>query len=255
VDKPEGEAVARCTGVACPAQIKETIVHFSSRDAMNIDGLGEKIVDQLVDRGLVKDYADLYALTLDVLLTLERIGPKLAGNILTAIQKSKKTTLERLIYALGIRQVGETMAKLLAREMGSLETLSRASEDALQSIKGVGPEKAQSIFKFFQQKSNQRVIQKLLESGIESPSQPEARKGKWEGKAFVFTGTLRTLARSEAEAKVEAMGGRAVSSVSKKTDYVVAGEDPGSKIDKAKELGVKILTEEQFLAMAKEDGG
>ena len=252
VDRPEGEAVARCTNVSCPARVKEAIIHFASRDAMNIDGLGEKIVDQLVDRGLVKDYADLYGLTMDAFLKLERMGPKLAGNILSAVQNSKKTTLERLIYALGIRQVGETLAKLLARETGSLEKLSRASEETLQDIKGVGPEKAKSIYKFFQQKSNQRVIQKLLESGIEYPSQPEAQKGKWDGKIFVFTGTLKTMSRGEAEAKVEAMGGRAASSVSKKTDYVVAGEDPGSKIEKARGLGVRILTEEEFLAMAKE---
>jgi DNA ligase (NAD+) len=251
VDKPEGEAVARCTGVSCPAQLKETIVHFASREAMNIEGLGDKIIDQLVERKLIQDYADLYALTLDDLLTLERMGPKLAGNILGAIQGSKKTTLERLIYALGIRQVGETLAKLLARnrETGGLEELSRASAETLQNIKGVGPEKAKSVYKFFQQKSNQRVIRKLLESGIEYPPRPETQKGKWEGRTFVFTGSLKTLSRSEAEARVEALGGKAVSAVSKKTDYLVAGEDSGSKYEKARALGVRILSEEEFFEL------
>jgi len=253
VDKPEGEAVARCTGIACPAQLKETIIHFASREAMNIEGLGEKIVDQLVEKGLIKDYADLYTLTPDELLRIERMGPKLAGNILTAIAKSKKTTLERLIYALGIRQVGEFLAKLLAREFGNLEELARASEEHLEAIDGVGPQKAQSIFKFFQQKSNQQVLNKLRERGIEYPSRPKSPKGKWEGKTFVFTGALKTMSRGEAEARVEAMGGRVASSVSKKTDYVIAGEDPGSKYEKAQALRVKILTEDEFLELVMKD--
>ena len=257
VDKPEGEAVARCTGVACPAQLKETIIHFASREAMNIEGLGEKIIEQMVERKLIQDYADLYALTLSDLLTLERMGPKLAGNILAAIEGSKKTTLERLIYALGIRQVGESLAKLLARsrKTGSLGELSGASEETLQDIKGVGPEKAKSIYKFFQQKSNQRVIQKLLESGIEYPTRAETQKGKWEDKTFVFTGSLKTLTRSEAESRVEALGGKAVSAVSKKTDYVVAGEDPGSKYEKAQALGIRILSEEEFLELLEKYDG
>jgi DNA ligase (NAD+) len=256
VFRPEGEAVARCTGVACPAQLKESIIHFASRGAMNIDGLGEKIIEQLVDRGLVKDYADLYALGMEDMLTLERMGEKLAGNILSSIQNSKKTSLDRLIYALGVRQVGESMGKLLAREFSGLDELARASEERLQVIPGVGPEKAKSIFKFFQQKDNQKVIQKLKERGVEYPSRPPHPKPtskKWDGKTFVFTGSLKTMSREEAESKVESLGGRASSSVSRKTDFVVVGEDPGSKSDKAKTLGVKILTEDEFLKMLRQE--
>jgi DNA ligase (NAD+) len=255
VDRPEGEAVARCTGVACPAQLKETIVHFASRGAMNIEGLGDKIIDQMVERGLIKDYADLYALTRDEVLGLERMGPKLAANILAAIERSRKTTLDRFLYALGIRQVGESLAKILAREFGGVEDLSRASAERLESIPGVGPQKAVSIFKFFQQKSNQRVLQKLRERGLEYSPPPKAPKGKWEDKVFVFTGALKTLSRGEAESRVEARGGKTVSAVSKKTDYVVAGQDPGSKYDKARALGVKILTEDEFLELSGERDG
>ena len=252
VDRPEGESVARCTGIACPAKLKETIFHFASRDALNIDGLGEKIIEQTVDRELIKDYADLYKLTAEDLLTLERMGPKLANNILTSIQNSKKTTLDRLIYALGILHVGEHIAKLLAAEFSTLEELSQASLERLTAVKGIGEEIASSITKFFQQKGNQRVIQKLKEYGVEYPSRqarPPRKDLKLEGKTFVFTGGLKTLSREEAESRVEALGGKASSSVSKKTAYVVAGEDPGSKYEKAKALGVKILSEDEFLEL------
>lgn len=258
VEKPRGGkkkkemAVARCTGIACPAKLKENIIHFASRDALNIEGLGEKIIEQLVDKGLVKDYADLYALTLEDLLTLERMGEKLGGNILAALQRSKKTSLDRLIYALGILHVGEHIAKLLVREFSTLEELSRASMEKLKTISGIGDEIAASIVQFFKQKDNQKVIRKLKELGVEYPSQlpqvpPTLRK--LEGKIFVFTGTLKTLSREEAESRVESLGGQASSSVSKKTDFLVAGEDPGSKYEKAQNLGVKILTENEFLKM------
>ena len=253
VFRPEGEAVARCTGIACPAQLKETIIHFASRGAMNIDGLGEKIIEQLVDRGLVKDYADLYSLTLKDLLTLERMGEKLGGNILAAIERSKKTTQDRLIYALGIRHVGEHTAKLLSREFSDLEELSKASVERLMTIHEIGPQVALSIFKFFQQKGNQRVLQKLKEHGVEYPSRPQARSKKYEGQTFVLTGTLKTMSREEAASKVESMGGRASSSVSKKTHFVVVGEDPGSKYEKAQALGLKVITEDEFLKMLKQD--
>lgn len=251
VFKPEGEAVARCTGIACPAQLKESLIHFSSRGAMNIDGLGEKIIDQLVDRGLAKDYADLYALTLEGLLTLERMGEKLGGNILTSIENSKKTSLDRLVYALGIRHVGEHMAKLLAREFPNLEELSKASEEKLMSIREVGPQVAKSIAKFFQQKNNLRVIQKLKELGVEHPPPSQRLSKKFEGQTFVFTGALKTMSREEAESRVESLGGRASPSVSKKTDFVVCGDEPGSKYKKARALGVKILNEEEFLKILK----
>jgi DNA ligase (NAD+) len=252
-NEEEEMAVARCTGIACPAKLKETIIHFASRDAMNIEGLGEKIIEQFVDRSLIKDYADLYALTLEDLLTLERMGEKLGGNILAAIQKSKKTSLDRLIYSLGILHVGEHIAKLLAREFSTLEDLSQASLEKLKTITGIGDEIASSVVKFFQQKGNQRIIQKLKERGVEYPSRPQPRSKKWEGQSFVFTGALKTMSREEAESKVESMGGRASSSVSKKTHFVVAGEDPGSKYEKAKALGVTIITEDEFLKVLKQE--
>jgi DNA ligase (NAD+) len=259
VEKPkkgkgkDGEmAVAYCANSACPARVKETIIHFASRDAMNIEGLGEKIIEQLVDRGLIKDYADLYALTLEDLLTLERMAEKLGGNILAAIEKSKKTSLDRLIYALGILHVGEHIAKLLAREFSTLEELSQASLEKLKTITGIGDEIAFSVVKFFQQKGNQKVIQKLKERGVEYPSRPQPRSKKWEGQSFVFTGALKTMSREEAESKVESMGGRASSSVSKKTHFVVVGEDPGSKYEKAQALGVRVITEDEFLKMLKQ---
>ena len=250
--KDEEMAVSYCTNSACPARLKETIIHFASRDAMNIEGLGEKIVEQLVDRGLVQDYADLYALTLEDLLTLERMAEKLGGNILAAIEKSKKTSLDRLIYSLGILHVGEHIAKLLAREFSTLEDLSQASLEKLKTITGIGDEIASSIVKFFQQKGNQRVIQKLKERDVEYPSRPQPRSKKWEGQSFVFTGALKTMSREEAESKVELMGGRASSSVSKKTHFVVVGEEPGSKYEKAQALGVKVITEDEFLKMLKQ---
>jgi DNA ligase (NAD+) len=206
-----------------------------------------------VDRGLVKDYADLYSLTLKDLLTLERMGEKLGGNILAAIERSKKTTLDRLIYALGIRHVGENTAKLLTREFFDLEELSKASVERLMTIHEIGPQVALSIFKFFQQKGNQRVLQKLKEHGVEYPSRPQARSKKYEGQTFVFSGTLKTMSREEAASKVESMGGRASSSVSKKTHFVVVGEDPGSKYEKAHALGLKVITEDEFLKMLKQD--
>lgn len=256
VYRPEGESVARCMGVSCPAKLKEAVIHFASRDAMNIDGLGEKIIEQLVDKGLIKDFADLYALTMENLLTLERMGEKLAGKLLVAIDRSKKTTLDRLIYALGILHVGEHVAKLLAQRFSTIEDLAQASIERLRAIKGIGEEIASSIVKFFQQKANLNVIEKLKKRGVEYPVRA-AHHGplsqKWKGLTFVFTGALKTMGREEAQSKVEALGGHAASSVSKKTSFVVVGEDPGSKFDKAQTLGVKILTEEEFLEMLKRD--
>lgn len=258
VFRPEGEAVARCTGISCPAKLKEAVLHFASREAMNIDGLGDKIVEQLVDRGLVKDYSDLYAFTLEDLLTLERMGQKLGRNILNAIARSKESTLERFIYALGIFHVGKQMAKLLAQAFSSIEELSQASLEKLMAIHGIGEEIAQSIVKFFQQGGNKKVLQKLKERGVEyrpPPHHPVAASGKGSGRSFGFTGALKTMSREEAEAKVEEMGGKATSSVSKKNDYLVVGENPGSKLDKARALGVKTMTEEEFLRMFKKDKG
>ena len=251
-DRPEGESVARCTGISCPAKLKETIFHFASRDALNVDGLGEKIIEQLVDRGLVKSYADLFRLTAEDLLTLERMGPKLANNLLTSIGNSRKTSLDRLIYSLGILHVGEHVARLLADEFSTLEELSQASPERLTAVRGIGEEIASSIVKFFSQRGNQAVLEKLKEFGVEYPSRPvrPRQEGlKLAGKSFVFTGGLKTLTRDEAESRVVAQGGKASSSVSRKTDYVVAGDDPGSKYEKARALGVKILSEDEFLKM------
>jgi DNA ligase (NAD+) len=256
VDRPEGEAVARCTGIACPAKLKETIAHFASRDAMNIEGLGEKIIEQLVDGGLIQDYADLYLLTLEKLLPLERMGKKLATNLLAAIAKSKKTSLDRLIFALGILHVGEHIAKLLARNFADLEEISQSSIESLTEVKGIGKEIASSIVKFFAQKGNQRVIRKLLERGVEYPApspHPPLKNRKWEGRTFVFTGALTTMSRENAQSQVESLGGRVSSSVSKGTDFVVVGEAPGSKYEKARSLGVKILSEEEFMRMIEKD--
>ncbi len=263
VEKPKGKkdkkelAVARCSGIACPAKLKEAIIHFASRDALNIEGLGEKTIEQLVEKGWVKDYADLYALTREDLLTLERMAEKLAGNILTAIQNSKKTSLDRLIYALGILHVGEHIAKLLARAFPTLEELSTASFEKIKTISGIGDEIASSIVQFFRQKDNQRVIQKLKKSGLEYPTRPLQAPPSLrplEGKIFVFTGALKSLSRDEAASKIEFLGGRASSSVSKKTNFVVAGENPGTKYEEAKNLGVRILTEDEFLQMLAQDG-
>lgn len=242
----EGEAVSRCTGISCPAQLKEHIQHFASRRAMDVDGLGEKLVEQLVDEGVVKSVADLYFLTEKDLLPLERMAEKSASNLIEAIDKSRETTLDRLIFALGIRHVGEHVAKVLAGAFGSMEALQNAREDDLLAVKEVGPQIAQSIRTFFAQRANVRVIERLFKGGVKYSPVKKAEKGTLAGKTFVFTGSLEKLGRAEAEKLVEDAGARASGSVSKKTDYVVAGADPGSKYEKAKELGVKILSEEEF---------
>jgi len=247
----EDEAVARCTGISCPAQLKENIRHFASRRAMDIDGLGEKIIEQLVDTGAVKNVADLYFLTKKEILSLERMAEKSASNLLEAIDRSRATTLDRLIFALGIRHVGEHIAKVLAGAFGSMERLQVAREDELLATREVGPQIAQSIKTFFGQRVNVRVVERLLKGGVRYAPVKKSEKGALVGKAFVFTGALEKFSREEAEKLVEDAGGRASSSVSTKTDYVVAGTDPGSKYEKAKELGVTILTEEEFIKLLK----
>ncbi|MDI6827496.1 MAG: NAD-dependent DNA ligase LigA [Armatimonadota bacterium] len=248
VERPEGEAVARCINLACPAQVKERIIHFASRGAMNIEGVGPAQVDQLVDKGLVRDPADLYSLTMDDLLILERMGKKLASNILRSIEKSKDTTLPRLIYGLGIRHVGEHVAQVLADHFGSIEALENASYEELCSIPEIGPVIAKSIATFFAQLENRAVLEKLRKAGVIPKEGPRAGT-LLAGKTFVFTGGLETMTREEAEEKVRLLGGRAASSVSRNTDFVVAGPGAGSKLEKAKELGIPILTEDEFLRM------
>ena len=248
IERPEDEAVARCTGgLYCPAQRKQALLHFAGRRAMDIEGLGEKLVDQLVDAGLVHTPVDLYGLTVGQLAALERMGEKSACNIVDAIERSKTTTLARLVFALGIRNVGETTAKDLARHFGSLEALLAADEQRLQQVPDVGPVVAASIAHFFAEPHNREVIAGLEKVSVRGTAlEPVALNSAISGKTFVLTGTLPTLSRDEAKAMIEAQGGRVAGSVSKKTDYVVAGAEAGSKLAKAQELGVIILDEPQF---------
>jgi DNA ligase (NAD+) len=246
VVRAEGEAVVRCTGgLYCPAQRKQALLHFASRRAMDIEGLGEKLVDQLVDRGIVHTPADLYHLDLATLAGLERMAEKSAGNLLAAIAKSKRTTLARFIYALGIPNVGEATAKDLARHFGSLDALLAADVEALQAVPEVGPVVAQSIVDFLAEAHNRQVIEALRSAGVHWPEEARLAKphGLLAGKTFVLTGTLPNLTRDQAQALIEAAGGKVSGSVSKKTDYVVAGSDPGSKLDKAQALGIAVLDE------------
>jgi len=246
-----GEVAHRCENINCPAQLKEGIRHFASKLAMNIDGLGEKLIDQLVDKGLVKSYADLYFLQPQQLAGLERMAEKSAQNIIAAIDRSREVTLERFIYALGIRHVGEHMARVLAEEFGSLEALQQAEAERLQQIHEVGPQVAESVSSFFREKKNLATIQRLQKGGVKirASARPKAADPNFAGKTFVFTGALEKFTREEAERLVEERGGRAASSVSRKTNYVVAGPGAGSKLDKAREWGVPILSEEDFLKM------
>jgi DNA ligase (NAD+) len=232
---------------ACPAKLKESLLHFASRHAMDIDGLGDKIVDQLVDKGIVKDVADLYKLRLEQVAGLERMGEKSAQNLLDEIAASKKHPLARLIYALGIRMVGERTGELLAAHFSSLEDLAAAKEEQLFNVGEVGPKVAAAIAEFFSEPANKKIIKKLDAAGVR-PTQEKrvVRSQKFAGKSFVFTGALEHRSREEAGHLVMQHGGKISSTVSKKTDYVVVGADPGSKYDKAKDLGVPVLTEPEF---------
>ncbi|MBI5561067.1 MAG: NAD-dependent DNA ligase LigA [Deltaproteobacteria bacterium] len=250
-------AIHFCTGgLSCPAQLMETISHFSSRRAMDIEGLGEKHVEQFVKDGLIKDVADIYYLKKDDIVKLERWAEKSADNLIESIEKSKTPTLERLIYSLGIRGVGEHMAGVLAREFKSLspfmkpgmEANMEAKEEELMAVHGIGPETARSIVDFFSEPQNVKVIEKLRKAGVGFPGK-KAGQGVLDGKTFLFTGALRTFSREEAKRLVEEKGGIAAPAVSKNVDYVVAGESPGSKYDKAKALGLKIISEEEFRKM------
>lgn len=255
--RPPGEAVTYCTGgLYCPAQRKRALEHFASRRAMDIEGLGTKLIDQLVDKGLVKDPADLYQLTKEQLVALERMGPKSADNLLAQLEKSKATTLPRFLYALGIHDVGEVTAQTLAEHFGSLEALMAASEEDLMAVPDVGPAVAASIRQFFAQKHNREVIRRLREAGVHwpdiTPRKPEELP--LAGKTFVLTGALASMTRDEAKESLRRLGAKVSGSVSRKTDYVVVGEDPGSKADKARELGVTMLDEEAFLQLLREHG-
>jgi DNA ligase (NAD+) len=243
------EATHRCIGLDCPAQLKGRIKHFASKRAMDIDGLGVKLIEQLVDKGLVKDVADIYYVNKEELTALERMAEKSAQNIIDSIEKSKTKPLSKFLYALGIRHVGETTAEDLARHFPRLEDFFRLSEEDLMEVEGIGPEVAASVHQFFGDKKNKESIERLKKAGVKVIEPKVKERGKLAGKTFVFTGTLKDFGRDEVRNLVESSGGLTVSSVSKKVDYVVVGEDPGSKFDKAKELGIKTLTEEEFKKM------
>lgn len=247
VAREEGEAAYRCTGLACPAQLKESLKFFAARGSMDIDGLGEKIIDQLVDKNLVRDPGDLYLLTAEQLAALDRLGEKSAHNLVAALERSKTTTLPRLIAALGIRHVGEATARQLAEYFGDLDRIMQAEEEALQDVPDIGPEVARSVAAFFGQERNRAVVKKLLDAGVRFPRIEAKPTGSLHGQTFVLTGSLASLTRPEAKQRLEALGAKVTSSVSKKTDYVVAGTDPGSKRDKAEKLGIPILSEEELL--------
>jgi len=246
VVRTEGEVDYRCVNANCPAKLRETILHFASRGVMNIEGMGDALVNQLTDRGLVKNVADIYKLKKSDLLSLERMGDKSAQNVLDEIEASKKLPLERVIYGLGIRFVGERTAQFLAEHFGSMDALMNASEEELQQVNEVGPRIAESIVEFFQASANRKLVERLREAGLTFSGKKRERGTKLAGKTFVLTGTLARFTRDQAKQMIEEAGGRVSGSVSKKTDYVVAGTDAGSKLDRAKELGVSVIDEEEM---------
>jgi DNA ligase (NAD+) len=251
VVRAEGEADHRCVNQKCPAKLRETILHFASRGVMNIDGMGDALVNQLTDRGMVKDIADIYKLTKDKLLSLERMGDKSAENILREIDNSKKLPLERVIYGLGIRFVGERTAQFLAEHFGSLDAIEAASEEELQQVEEVGPRIAKSIVEFFAEPKNRELVEELRAAGLQFKGKKKERGTRLAGKTFVLTGTLANYTRDEAKKLIEDAGGKVAGSVSKKTDYVVAGADAGSKLERARELGVTVLNEDEMISLLK----
>ena len=250
VEREEGEAVFRCSGgLYCSAQQIQAIIHFASRRAMNIDGLGDKLIEQLVEKGLIKNVADLYGLTQEQLAELERMAEKSASNIIEALKKSKETTLDRFIYALGIREVGDATARTLANHFGNLSAIRSATQEALEGVADIGPIMAKHIVTFFLQNHNQEVINDLLTAGVHWQDVEIKTEQPLQGKTFVITGTLESMKREEAKQRLLELGAKVSGSVSKKTDYVIAGNEPGSKAEKARQLGVEILDEAGFLSL------
>jgi DNA ligase (NAD+) len=250
VMRTEGEVDYRCVNANCPAKLLGTILHFASRGVMNIDGMGDALVTQLTDRGLVKNVADVYQLTKENLLSLERMGEKSAQNILDEIENSKRLPLDRVIYGLGIRFVGERTAEFLAEHFGSMEALEHASVEELQNVDEVGPRIAESIAEFFSIPANRKLVERLREAKLTLTGEKKQRGTKLAGKTFVLTGTLPRFTRDEAKKMIEDAGGKVTGSVTRKTDYVVAGSDAGSKLDKARELGVAVIDEKQMEELA-----
>ncbi|MGA2100873.1 MAG: NAD-dependent DNA ligase LigA [Candidatus Sulfotelmatobacter sp.] len=250
VVRTEGEVDYRCVNANCPAKLLGTILHFASRGVMNIDGMGDSLVNQLIEKGLVKNVADIYDLTKKDLLSLDRFADKSAQNILDQIENSKKLPLERVIYGLGIRMVGERTAQFLAEHFGSMEALASASVEDLQDVNEVGPRIAESLAEFFSNPANKKLVERLGKAGLAFKGQKKERGTKLAGKTFVLTGTLAHFTRDEAKKMIEDAGGKVTGSVSKKTDYVVAGTDAGSKLDKAKELGVAVIDEKEMERLA-----
>jgi DNA ligase (NAD+) len=248
--RAEGEADHRCVNAKCPAKLRESLLHFVSRGVMNIDGMGEALVQQLLDAGKLHSIADFYSLKREELLALERIGEKTAQNVLDEIERSKQLPLERVILALGIRFVGERTAQLLARHFGSMELIENATDEELQEVEEVGPRVSEAVQEFFRETQNRELVEQLKAAGLRmtevvKPKGPQPLTGK----TFVLTGTLANLTRDEAKQRIEAAGGKVSGSVSKKTDYVVAGEEAGSKLDKARSLAVAVLDEDGLLAL------
>jgi DNA ligase (NAD+) len=247
VERAEGEAIHRCTGIACPAQIKENLAHFVSKGGMDVDGLGYKHLEQMVAKGIIKDQADLYSLKKDDLMKMERMGDKLAENLLNAIDKSRSPGLTNLIYALGIRNVGYHLAGVLAKHFGSIEMLSKQEVVELAQVHEIGPIVAESITSFFRNPKNLRILEKMEKGGVRFPVEKvEVKTTPLLGKRFVLTGALESLSRADARKQIEQLGGRVASSVSRKTDFVIVGKDPGSKYDEASRLGIKTLNEDEF---------
>ncbi|HDP97376.1 MAG TPA: hypothetical protein ENN25_06790 [Euryarchaeota archaeon] len=245
VVREEGEAVSRCIGSNCPAQLKETIRHYASRNAMDIEGLGDAVVSQLVDRGLVKGIADIYSLDIDSLTGLERYGEKSARNLLEQIARSRERGLDRFLYGLGIRHIGRAAAESLASRFDDIDELTGATKEELTEIDGIGNIVADSVIDYFSEQSNIEMIEQLKKAGISMVSS-RPRSSALSGRTFVFTGSLDEYARTEAGELVKSLGGKIGSNVTKKTDFVVAGKAPGSKLEEARKLGVKVIDEAEF---------